>query len=268
MLVQKRVEPGPVLTGREGPIVILSLNRPEALNALTVDLLENLEHALNESAADSGVRAVVITGSGPRSFCAGADLKALTREGGGRAQIDALVDAMHRVFERIERFDRPVIAAIQGYCLGGGLELALSADLRVAADDARLGLPEAKIGTIPGGGGTQRLSRLVGPARAKELMFTSEPIDAVEARRIGLVNRVVPATSVIGETMALAALIAKCAPLSLRAIKEAVTASVDVDLETGLQLERACHDALQDTADRGEGIRAFLEKRLPVFCGR
>lgn len=258
----------PVLSRREGAVGILALNRPAALNALSQELLEELESCLERASREPGLRAVVLAASGDRAFCVGADLKLLAGETDGTVQIDALLDTMHRVYRRVESFERPVIAAIHGHCLGGGLELALCADLRVAADNACFALPEAKIGSLPGGGGTQRLPRLIGPARAKELMFTGESVNAAEACRIGLVNRVVPADSLLEETTALAAIIAQRAPLSLRGIKDAVAASLDRELEAGLRLERSRHDALRDSADRHEGIRAFVEKRLPVFTGR
>lgn len=258
----------PVLWAQEGAIGILTLNRPEALNALTIESLEELERHLDQAAANPAVRVIVLAARGEKAFCVGADLKVLAREYEGRSAVDALVDTMHRVYACLECFERPVIAAIQGYCLGGGLELALTADLRVAAESARFGLPEAKIGSLPGGGGTQRLPRLIGPARAKELMFLCEPIDANEAHRIGLVNRIVGAASLLEGATALAATIAQRAPLSLRKIKEAVRGSMDLELEAGLRLERSCHDYLQDSADRREGVQAFLEKREANFVGR
>jgi enoyl-CoA hydratase/carnithine racemase len=252
---------------RSGPVCVLTLNRPRALNALTLGMLEEFEARLDEVEADAELRTVVLAAAGARAFCVGADLKFMAADPAG-GNVNALVDAMHRVFGRIEHFGRPVIAAIHGYCLGGGLELALTADLRIAADGARFGLPEVKVGSLPGGGGTQRLTRLIGPARAKELMFTGDPIDAAEACRIGLVNHVVPAESLVPETMALAGRIATGAPLSLCRIKEVLAGVADREMEEGLQLERRSHDALQDTADRQEGTRAFMEKRTPNFTGR
>ena len=257
-----------VLWARKGAVGILTLNRPEALNALTVAALEELEGYLDEAAGDPGVRAVVLAASGEKAFCVGADLKVLAREYEGTSGVDVLVDTLYRVYGRLESFDRPVVAAINGYCLGGGLELALTADLRVAADNARLGLPESRVGSMPGAGGTQRLPRLIGPARAKNLMFTGEPIDAEEAYRLGIVDYVAPAASLLEEATAIAATIAQRAPLSLSKIKEAVNRSSDLELEAGLALERTCHDFLRDTEDRREGIRAFVEKRDPVFTGR
>jgi enoyl-CoA hydratase len=175
---------------------------------------------------------------------------------------------VERVFGRIERLPRPVVAAINGYALGGGLELALTADLRVAAEEARFGFPEAKVGSMPGAGGTQRLPRLVGVSRAKELMFAGDHIDAREAHRIGLVNRVVPRADLMTTTLELAQTIGQRAPLSLQAIKSAVGYGMDHALEDGLAFERARFAALRDSEDRKEGIAAFLEKREPHFAGR
>ncbi len=258
----------PVLWSRQGAVGIATLNRPHALNALTVELLEQLEERVDEAERDPAVRALVIAGSGEKAFCGGADLKTLEQEYAGGSEPDQLVDVMHRVYGRLEGLELPVIAAVHGYCLGGGLELMLTADLCIAADDARFGLPEVTVGALPGAGGTQRLPRLIGPRLAKELMFTGEPIDAAAAYRIGLVNRVVPAASLLAEATAVAAGIAEKAPLAVRKIKETVNGGLELRLEAGLELERACHVFLRETEDRREGVSAFVEKRTPRFVGR
>ena len=259
----------PVLFGLEGQVAILTINRPEALNAMTPELLDLLDAYLSRVEADPAIRVVVLTGSGEKSFCVGADLKARQQEfTGGQISRDPFAEGVERVFGHIERLPRPVLAAINGYALGGGLELALTADLRVAAEEARFGFPEAKVGSMPGAGGTQRLPRVVGVSRAKELMFVGDHIDAREAHRIGLVNRVVPRADLMTTTLELARTIGQRAPLSLQAIKSAVGYGMDHALEDGLAFERARFAALRDSEDRKEGIAAFLEKREPHFAGR
>ena len=259
----------PVLFGLEGQVAILTLNRPEALNAMTPELLDLLDAYLSRVEADPAIRVVVLAGSGEKSFCVGADLKARQQEfTGGQISRDPFAEGVERVFGHIERLPRPVLAAINGYALGGGLELALTADLRVAAEEARFGFPEAKVGSMPGAGGTQRLPRVVGVSRAKELMFVGDHIDAREAHRIGLVNRIVPRADLMTTTLELARTIGQRAPLSLQAIKAAVDYGMEHALEDGLAFERARFAALRDSEDRKEGIAAFLEKREPHFAGR
>lgn len=247
---------------------MLRLNRPEVRNALSRTMIDAIGRAVAAAASDPEVRVVVLTGTGDRAFCAGADLKTLEQEYAGSAEPDALVDVMHRVLGRLEGLELPVITAVRGYCFGGGLELMLTADLAIAADDARFGFPEVNVGALPGAGGSQRLPRLIGARMAKLLMFTGESIDAAEAYRIGLVNRVVPAAELHAEALALAQAIAGKAPLAVRKIKEAVDGGLELELEEGLALERACHVFLRETDDRREGISAFVEKRTPTFVGR
>ena len=258
----------PVLWTLEGPVGVATLNRPRALNAMSVDLLTELGSLLDRSESDPAVRVVVLTAAGDKAFCVGADLKSRAAEEETGVTDDPIGIQVARVFGRMQSLTKPVLAAIHGYCLGGGLELALAADLRIAAETATFGFPEAGIGSMPGAGGTQRATRLLGAARTKELMFSGERIDAARAERIGLVNRVVPAASLLGETLALAAAIARKAPLSLRQIKASVNRALDLDLQAGLAYEAACHQVLRFSEDRKEGIRSFAEKREPRWIGR
>ena len=258
-----------VLFDRQETIGVLTLNRPEALNALTAAMLDRIGEVLVEVETGGEVRALVLAAAGEKAFCVGADLKARSQEyeenGAGP---DPLAERVRRVFGGIEALPLPVIAALHGYVLGGGLELALACDLRVAAEGARFGFPEVKVGSMPGAGGTQRLTRAIGPAQAKELMFSGEPIDAAEAYRLGLVNRVVPRERLLDGALALAGTIASRAPLSIRAIKAAVNLCPDVSVEAGLAFERTAHAVLRGSRDRREGIQAFVEKRAPHFAGR
>lgn len=249
-------------------VALITLNRPERMNTLGGSMKPDLACAFFEWArADPQVRCVVLTGAGDRAFCAGADIK--ERAGNTPPPTEYFVHQQrtHDLFTQIAAFEKPVLAALNGVALGGGLELALCADVRIAADHARLGLPEVKLGVIPAAGGTQRLTRVVGAAKAKELVFTSALISADEALALGLVNRVVPGASLLDTTLALARQIAAQPPLAVRFAKQAIDLGEQVDIHSALQYERFAAAMIIDSEDRKEGMRAFVEKRAPQFRG-
>lgn len=252
-------------------VATLTLHRPEAMNAITQRMKDELGAALESLAAlaaNAAVRVLVITGAGDKAFCAGADIKERAGTDPTPAEFFFRQQATHRLFTRLEQFPLPVIAALNGVAFGGGAEIALCADLRVAAEHARIGLTEVALGVIPAGGGTQRLARLVGPAKAKELLFTAARLTAAEAWSLGLVNRVVPAEQLGAEVRGLARAIADKPPLALRFAKQAVDKGLQADLQTALDFELYAASILFDTEDRREGMRAFVEKRAPHFKGR
>ena len=245
-------------------IALVTLDRPAQLNALDDRLLGRLADALEALDADDDCRCIVITGAGDRAFAAGADIKELA------VQTPAGL-AASRGFEawaRIRRIRKPVIAAVRGYALGGGCELAMACDMIVAGDDAQFGQPEIKIGVIPGAGGTQRLTRAIGRARAMELILTGRSIDAREADALGLVTTVVPAEATVDAALALAARVAAMPPLAVMAAKEAVNGAYELPLTAGLEAERRSFFDLFASEDQREGMAAFIEKRAPVWRGR
>ena len=252
-----------LLIEKDNALAIVTFNNPKALNALTVAAFESLEAALLELADDRAVRAVILTGAGDRAFVAGGDISHLATldvEGARRFALLA-----QKVLDQIEAFPKPVIAAVNGYALGGGCELAMACDIRIAADTARFGQPEVKLGIIPGFAGTQRLSRLVGKARAKELIFTGEMISAAQAEQIGLVNRVVPADRLMAEARALAATMTDKSASAIRLAKEAIEHGVEMDFARAARYEADLFGISFASADAQEGISAFLEKRAPRF---
>jgi enoyl-CoA hydratase len=255
-----------LLTETAAGVRTLRINRPDKLNALNREVIDALDAAFAEAARDPEVRVVVLTGAGPKAFVAGADI----------AEMHTLTPVQGRDFSlrgsrmmrRIEKLPKPVIAMINGFALGGGLELAMSCHLRIAADSAKVGQPEINLGLIPGFGGSQRLLRLCGRAATLELCLTGAPISAERALQLGIVNRVVPAADLETETMTLAKQLAAAAPLALRGLLDCVNVGGECSLEEGLEYESAQFGLMFATEDMREGTRAFLEKRKPSFTGR
>ena len=250
---------------REGPIALLTVNRPQVLNALNGQTLVELGQAAEDLRRDAATRVVIVTGAGEKAFVAGADISELAELAPAQAQDRALLG--QRVFDAVEQMGKPVIAAINGFALGGGCELAMACTLRIAADTARLGQPEVNLGIPPGFAGTQRLSRLVGKGVALDLLLTGRHVSAEEALRIGLVNRVVPAADLLTAARALATELAAKAPLAVRYIIDAVHRGSDMPFAEGAYLEASLFGLAFSTADMREGTRAFLDKRKPAFKG-
>ena len=252
-----------VLTETRGGVGIVTINRPKVLNALNPQTIDELVDALERFDRDDAIRCMILTGD-DRAFAAGADISQMVEAGA----IDVLDDDNFARWARFRSLRKPVIAAVSGYALGGGCELALMCDLVVASETAQFGQPEVKIGIIPGAGGTQRWLRSAGKVRAMEAILTGEPLRAVEAERIGLVNRVVPSGAQLDEALRLANLIAGRPPLAVRLAKEAVNHAMEVGLSAGLEFERKLFYLLFASEDKAEGMRAFLEKRPARFSGR
>jgi len=243
----------------------VTVNRPDRLNALNAIVISEIGDAVTRIETDAAIRGVIVTGAGPKAFVAGADINELTDQGptGGRNR----AIAGQQVFRRLERCGKPVIAAVNGFALGGGCELAMACHLRVASENAKFGQPEVKLGIAPGYGGTVRLPRLVGKARALELLLTGDMIDAQEALRIGLVNRVVPPERLLPEAEGLLRAILANGPLAVRACLEATDIGLEMSVDQALLLEAGYFGLLSATDDMREGTRAFLEKRRPGFKG-
>ncbi|MFC3549901.1 enoyl-CoA hydratase/isomerase family protein [Lysobacter cavernae] len=256
----------PVTSTDRGAVRLITVNRPDKLNALDAQTLEGLLAAFEAAATDPAVRCVVLTGAGPKAFVAGADI----------AQMNGLTPVQGRDFSlrgqklmrRIEKMPKPVIAMINGFALGGGLELAMGCHLRIASDTAKLGQPEINLGLIPGFGGTQRLLRLAGRAATLELCLVGTPIDAARARELGIVNRVVAAAELEAETLKLAEQLAQSAPLALRGVLDCVNVGGECGIEEGLEYETAQFGLMFATDDMREGTAAFLERRKPTFAGK
>jgi enoyl-CoA hydratase len=247
-------------------VAVVTLNRPDKLNALNAELLEALEATFRMLQGNEDVRAVVITGSGPKAFAAGADISELSSQNAHSGKIFA--ERGQRVFSLIERLGIPVVAAVNGFALGGGCELAMACHMRFASDNARFGQPEINLGIIPGYGGTQRLPRLVGMAKATELILSGEMIDAQEAHRLGLVNRIYPHAELLEKTHEFATGLAAKAPLALKACLEATQIAGDTSLLEGLHAEASVFGRTCGTEDFAEGTQAFLEKRPASFTGK
>lgn len=256
----------PLLITDHGAVRLVTINRPDKLNALNLATLDALHAAFDDAAIDPAVRVVVLTGGGPKAFVAGADI----------AEMNALTPVQGRDFSlrgqrmmrRVERMPKPVIAMLNGFALGGGLELAMCCHLRVASETAKLGQPEINLGLIPGFGGTQRLLRLAGRAATLELCLLGTPIDAHRARELGIVNRVVAADQLEAETMALAGQLAQAAPLALRGMLDCINIGGECGIEEGLEYESAQFGLMFSTDDMREGTGAFLERRKPAFTGK
>jgi enoyl-CoA hydratase len=255
-----------LLLDQDGAVAILTVNRPRVLNALNSQTLDELRRAVLALKHDEAVRAVVLTGAGDRAFAAGADITELATESPAAGREHALRG--QHVLDLIEHMGKPVIAAINGFALGGGCELAMACTLRIAADSAKLGQPEINLGLIPGYAGTQRLARIIGRGRALQLLLTGDPIGADEALRLGLVNRVVPAAELLSESKRLAASLATKPALSVRYILDAVHKGLEMPLPQAQVYEATLFGLVFSSDDMREGTRAFLEKRKPEFKGR
>lgn len=255
---------GTLTTSVDERIGTITIDRQEVRNALNGQVLGEIKQALEEFRDDEGVGVVVFTGAGEKSFAAGADIAEL-RE---RTMLDALSSVMQGVYGEIERYEKPTIAAVNGFALGGGCELAMSCDIRIASENAKMGLPEVTLSIIPGAGGTQRLSRLVGKGKAIEMILTGAIVDASEAQTIGLISKVVPAAELMDAVRETAGAILSKGPLAVRLAKLVVQSSFETDQSTGLIIERLAQAVLYSSEDKLEGTTAFLEKREPKYQGR
>ncbi|MBW1679692.1 MAG: enoyl-CoA hydratase/isomerase family protein [Deltaproteobacteria bacterium] len=251
---------------KDDGIGTITLNRPKSMNAISNKVVSELDQVISKIAKDEEISVVIITGS-EKVFAAGADIKEIS---GIKTPIEAhrFEVSIHALFNKIESIEKPVIAAVNGLALGGGCELTLVCDIRIAAENAVFGQPEIKIGVIPGAGGTQRLPRLIGVGRAKVLLYTGDSIDAREAYRIGLANKVVPVESLMDEAKKMAFKLKSQPPYALKITKMAVNEGINMDLQSALNYEARCFEIIFSTEDRKEGLRAFLEKTKPIFKGK
>ena len=256
----------PVDFERRGRVALLTLNRPEALNALSLEMLDDLDARLDDIEGDAELRAVVVTGAGEKAFTAGADIRHMRNASALQAR--AYAQRGHNVLNRMESFPKPIIAAVNGYALGGGCELALACDIRLSSESAKFGLPEVTLGIMPGWGGTQRLARATSPGFAKELIFTGRQVTAGEAHRAGLVNHVYPDGELLERAVELGDVIAARPPWAISQAKEVVNLALDGDLQGHLARELDAFALAFTTEDQREGMAAFFEKRPPNFVGR
>lgn len=252
-----------ILTDREGAIGIVTLHRPKVLNALSHELMEELVMALEEFDAEEQVRCIVLTGS-ERAFAAGADIGEMSEE----TTISIMMKDRFATWDKVRKVKKPIVAAVSGYALGGGCELMMTCDIIIASETAQIGQPEINIGVIPGAGGTQRLTRVIGKHKAMEMILTGRPMDAQEALRYGLVNKVCPVELYLEEAKNIANEIAKKSPVAVKLAKEAVLKTYDAPISEGLEFERKNFYMLFSSEDQKEGMKAFLEKRQPTFSGR
>ena len=255
-----------LLTDERDGILTLTLNRPEVMNAFNFALLHALRDQIETVRFRPEVRVLIITGAGQKAFCSGADLK--ERVSLSDIQVREYITTIRNLFTSIEQLSKPVIAAVNGVALGGGTELALASDLRIASLNATLGLTETRLAIIPGGGGTQRLPRLIGRGKAKELIFTGRRVDAQEALQIGLVNNICEPADLLAESLKMAAMICETGPVAVEQAKYAINYGLETDIHTGLAIESNAYWITIPTQDRLEGLAAFREKRKPVYKGR
>ncbi|WP_066251324.1 enoyl-CoA hydratase/isomerase family protein [Neobacillus drentensis] len=253
-----------ILVYKDGAIGVIKINRPEVRNALDAQTLQEIDQALNQWESHEGVKVIVFTGEGGKSFAAGADIRQLQQ----RTIIDPLLPGMSTICQKIENSGKVTIAAINGYALGGGCELALACDIRIAAEQAKFGLPELNLSIIPGAGGTQRLARMIGKGRAMDMIITGEIISAQKAEEIGLVSTVVPMENLWETVYDKALQIIKKGPLAVRLAKLVINQGFDSDIHTALTIEKLAQSILFSTEDKIEGTSAFLEKREPVYKGK
>lgn len=258
--------PSVVISERKEHVALITINRPEKLNALDWETLTALDDAVGKAANDPKIRVLVFTGQGERAFVAGGDIADLKSRKGLSHYLE-LGELLQATLRRIETLDKPTISAVNGWALGGGTELVLATDLRIAADTAKFGLPEILLGLFPGAGGTQRLMRQIPLCRAKELMFLGDQLGAHDAERLGLINKVVPAGDLLKEALAIADRIARHSSLTLKLLKRTLVDGYEMPLASALRHEQAMISLVLDSADAREGCEAFIEKRQPVFRG-